>query len=289
MKKRCFCLMLCITMMLSGCVYKSMSDNSESATVYRVSTSTSGGRLVRERLSYGEEDALQAVVDALNTENSDPYTYCAFPDGVSILSASVEKGVARVDMSREYMELNSAEALLAESAVVLSLCAIDAVCYVDIFCRGELIKGGMQAEMYAEADGLCGAYERDIKIFVPNEYRTNLVPRSLNISDDGSLGSAELVLTELLQALGGGMENTEVLGVELENGLCSVDLSEEFYGAEPTVSFEGMLLVYSIVNSLCRIPGVDSVAVSVEGYAVESYGGFSTPWPLKQNLSLISY
>lgn len=85
------------------------------------------------------------------------------------------------------------------------------------------------------------------------------------------------------------MENTRILSVNTEGGLCSVDLSEAFYGAEPTESVEGMLLIYSIVNSLCRVPGVDSVAISVEGYSVESYGGFRTSWPMGENTSIISY
>ncbi len=288
MAKKILILALCFALVLSGCIYRGNAEGSPTAVVYRENLLKSGGRLIRETVSYGEDtEPLRAVVDALNTDSGSTYTRKAFTSGVKIESALVLEGVAYVEMSKEFLLASELEKLLAESAIVLSLSALDEVCSVDISCAGKIIKSALTAEMIAEADGLGGEYERSVKLYLPEHGR--LCPKSVNCIDKGGTGSAELILGELFKALGGGMENAEILDIKTEDGVCSIDLSGEFYGAEPTEANEGKLIVYSIVNSLCRLPDVESVSISVEGYAVASYGGFRCAWPMAANESLISY
>lgn len=290
MAKKIFCLFLCLSLLLCGCVYRSTVDDLPTVVVYRLSDEKSGGRLVREKLLYEEgREPIEAVMEALNSPAAQIGLSKAFPGDVEINSVSLENGVATVDMNGEYIRLTSRQRLLAESAVVLSFSTLSEVCSVNMSCCGMDLAGGLTCESISEADGLCGGYERTLKLYLPDEGRGGLSPVSVEVFDDGSLGSAEMVVTELLEALGNGMEDTRLLSVDIEDGLCRLDLSEEFYGAEPTERFEGMLLVYSIVNSLCRLNGIDEVAVSVEGYAVESYGGFATRWPLKSNENIVTY
>jgi len=193
-----------------------------------------------------------------------------------------------VELSPQYTHMEEPDKLMAESAIVLSLCALDKVCYVNLYCEGELQKVLLTAEDYSVADGLCGGYERSLKLYLPVESGRTLVPRSVTVSDDGSTSAAHMVMGELLEQLE-GMENAEIVSIAVAEGLCSVDLSHEFYGAEPAESYTGMLMIYSIVNSLCRVPGVERVSLSVDGYSVDSFGGYRIEWPLSENLGLVSY
>ncbi len=288
MTKKIICLLLALSIVLCGCVYRGLNEDSAKAVVYRVSTDDSGGRLLREEIRVGEnEQPIEKIVESLNGDTGDINLIRAFPQGVNILALDLEKGTATVEMSPDYALLEGKDKLLAESALVLSLMTVDEVCSVDIVFGGKLAAEGLCVENIVEADGLCGGFERTLKLYLPDDGRTALVPKSVNVKDDGSMSLARRMLEALLPKL--GMEDTSILSLSTENGICSVNLSEEFYGAEPTESFEGMLLIYAIVNTICRVPGVDSVAISVEGYSVESYGGFYSIWPLGANLSLVNY
>lgn len=288
MSKKLLCIFTCLALLLSGCIYRSSAGEQPTAIVYRSSGSDTGGRLVRETVGLSEgQEPFSAIVDALNRAPAVAGLGSTFPRNVEIESCTLDGGTATVEMSREYFELEGIEKLLAESSIVLSLGTVNEVCAVDICCLGTYVGSGLTPEAYDEADGLCGSYERTLKLYMPGNGM--LVPKSVGAYDDGSAGSAELVLTELLQALGGGMENTGIVSAEIENGLCSVELSGEFFGAEPTEKTEGMLIIYSIVNSLCRLPAIEAVSISVEGAELESYGGFRCSWPLGPNKNLISH
>ncbi len=290
MTKRIICIFLALVLCMSGCVYRSVGDDTAGPAVYRISTLPNGSRLVRESVKTdGEYITVGKIVERLNAPAEDPICLRAFPSGVEIVGLSVEKGIAYVEMNPAYLELEGVDKLLADAAVVLSLSGIDEVCWVEIGCNGQALTHRLAVENYAQEDGLCGSFVRTLKLYLPNAAYTDLVPKSISINDDGSLSYAHRVLSELLPALGEDMAATGILSVKTEDGICNVELSEEFYGAEPTDRFEGMMLIYSIVNSLCRIPEIDGVVISVEGYTVESYGGFNTIWPLRANMSLVSY
>ncbi len=290
MTKKLLCLLLALAMLLGGCVYRSVGDEGSGPAVYRISTSGSGGKLVRENVKLREGDVLsERIVEQLNAEAIDISCLSAFPAGVEIVDLSIEKGIARVEMSEGYAALEGLDKLLADTAVVLSLMCVDEICRVDMTCGGKTLAERLAAEDIVQHDGICGSFVRTLKLYLPDDGRSALRPKSISVSDDGRLSSAERILEALLGALGEDMAATEILSVSTEDGVCRVDLSEEFYGAEPADSYEGMLLIYSIINSLCRVPGVDAVVISVEGYTVESYGGFRIIWPLGGNMSLVSY
>lgn len=67
-------------------------------------------------------------------------------------------------------------------------------------------------------------------------------------------------------------EGTKVLGLEVKNGLATVNLNKK--ACELNVGAEGELLaVYSIVNTLTKLPEIAKVKFLVEGQEVESLAG----------------
>ena len=289
MSKKLICVLVVLALCLSGCAGAGSETEESLLAVYRVESSESGLQFVRETVSAADgADELETLTAALMDRRVDGNVYSAFPEGVAIEGIAVEKGVAKVDMSSEYRELKGSRLLLAESALVLSLCAIDEICSVRIYSGGRLMQSDVNEESISWSDGLCCSYERSAKLFLPDMIGRVLRPRTVLISDDGSVCAPERIMRGLLEEME-GMESADILKCETVAGVCSIDLSHEFYGAEPAESYTGMLMVYSIVNSLCRVPGVESVSLSVDGYPVKSYGGFRTNWPLSPIENLISY
>lgn len=74
--------------------------------------------------------------------------------------------------------------------------------------------------------------------------------------------------------------NTLIRSVSLEDGLCTVDLSQEFVSSR-FYSHSGQLLsLTGIVNTLCGISGIDRVEFYVEGDPLVRYGALSITGPL---------
>ena len=228
------------------------------------------------------------MLNYLNAEPEDAEAGACLPGGVKIELISMSKGVAKVDLSLEYLSLTPREKLLAEGAVTLSLLTFDRVCYVELSC-GEKSVGLFGVEDFVESDAACGGNDRLLKLYLPASNAEFIEPRSIICADDGDGNAAEIILRQLFENIENGMENTRILSVSIENGICRIDLSEEFYGAEPAGSIGGMVIIYSMVNSLCRLDEVSAVHIKVNGNEVTNYGGFIPLWPLAENLSIVRY
>lgn len=286
MIKRMIALVLLLAFMLCGCAVGN-GEETASLSVYRSDAKTKA--LVVEKIRAPGANELEAIVEALNSSPRSQELRRAFPDSVSIESAELSGGVCRVRVSEGYLSMTELEQLIAESALVLSLSAVDEACSVDIVCGERRCASGLLPEHYIEADGICGEYVRCLKLYLPDSAYEKLVPRSVSCPDGGELPLSEQMLREIFTHIGGGVEDTQIISVSVENGHCRAELSQEFYGTEPASADKGRLIVYSLVNSLCRLPEINSVSIIVEGLDVESYGSFSTSWPMSPDMTLISY
>lgn len=290
MNKRVFALLLSTAMLLCGCAQGSAWDDGDAVNVYRFDPGHGGSILVREKIKMDSgETSLEAIIEALNSEPNSQELERAFSEDVKIESVSVHKGVADVSMSQDYLYASGLEMLLAESAIVLSLSTLNEVCSVNISCMGNTMTEGLVAEDYMEADGLCGSYERSLKLYLPNDGYEFLEPETVQSFETEGASIVEAMLREIFREIGGGVEDTKLISADISEGVCRIELSQEFYGTEPAGSSEGRLIIYSVVNSLCRIPGVDFVTVTVEGIDIESYGDFAAVWPMEADMSLVKY
>lgn len=66
--------------------------------------------------------------------------------------------------------------------------------------------------------------------------------------------------------------DVKVLSAEIVNGICVVDLSEEFRTNNTGGTFMESLAIYSIVNTLCG-NGADGVKINIEGDTEVDFGG----------------
>lgn len=66
--------------------------------------------------------------------------------------------------------------------------------------------------------------------------------------------------------------DVKVLSAEIVDGICVVDLSEEFRTYNTGGTFKESLAIYSIVNTLCAA-GADGVKINIEGDEEVDFGG----------------
>lgn len=81
--------------------------------------------------------------------------------------------------------------------------------------------------------------------------------------------------------------DTEIISINVKDGLCTVDLNDEFTNFTGGTSMEN-LAVHSLVNSLCEIEEVNKVKINVEGNTTAMFGGhFSLEDAFSADMSLV--
>ena len=67
------------------------------------------------------------------------------------------------------------------------------------------------------------------------------------------------------------LDETDILGVRVRDGVATVNLSARFYSAcQDLDEVRERTAVYAIVNTLCSLSGVDGVRFLIEGESVET-------------------
>ena len=70
-------------------------------------------------------------------------------------------------------------------------------------------------------------------------------------------------------------EDVNVLSVKIEENICTVDLSSGFITSNSDSSRKEMMALYSVVNSICALPGIDQVKINVEGNESATLGEYT--------------
>ncbi len=123
-----------------------------------------------------------------------------------------------------------------------------------------------------------GEEEVEITLYFPDKDGMYLYEEK-RFTQRGRGKMEELILDELFD----GPENdrltdavlgdVEVLSVNTKDGICVVDLSEEFLKSNTGGSTKEMFAIYSVVNSLCELDNVDQVKINIEGKTDVQFGG----------------
>lgn len=122
-----------------------------------------------------------------------------------------------------------------------------------------------------------------------NADKLYLEKRSIDVFNKALARASILALiegpkTNLIPSIPAG---TKLLGINLKNGICTVNLSKEFILNHSGGSAGELLTLYSIVNTLTEFKTIKSVAILVEGQAGKSLGNIILSTPLKRNSDLI--
>ena len=133
----------------------------------------------------------------------------------------------------------------------------------------------------------------EVAFYYPDEAVMYLCPEILLVNTRESEFLEAIVATlikgpvskELSPAISG---EVDVLSVTAENGLCTVDLSEEFKTHNTGGTTKETMAIYSIVNTLCGIDNINEVKINIEGNENPDFGGhFDLSEPFKPDFSIV--
>lgn len=205
-----------------------------------------------------------------------------------------EGGSLTLELSDGYLDRTGIDLTLAQCCLVLTLCQLDGVERVRITVDGEAVNG--QSRFYLTPDDFLftGAEEEPRQVLVELYFPRpggglGFEVRELTLTEDDDLYTA--VLEALLDGPDSGElmavfpQDTQLLGVWLDEGICCVDLSAQLLEGSGEDPEADDLLLYSMVNTLGRLDAVTAVQFLVEGQPLPAFGTADTSLPLEPDFT----
>lgn len=296
-KRRLFAPVLLFALLLSACGNSAAEPAVEygSVSVYRL-TQTSTGAMSElfcvENVEAGG-DEIQSAIDALGRAPEASEMKGAIPDGIELLEYTLEEGALTLEVSEEYRSLSGINKTIVDYAIALTLCSIDVVEYVNISVRGRTVTESLSADDVMLYDAEINPYEKQLKLYFINSSGRYLSAETHTLTVDGDTLLGRYVVEGLLrgtnseESMSTIPEGTTLLSISSDGDTYTVDFSREFYDNRAQTVVGQRLTIYSVINSLTALTGVEQVLILVEGDAVLYYGGIPLSQAVKRDESVI--
>lgn len=263
-------------------VFPGEEDVSGGVLIYRIASSEDEERreLIQSETLPLPEDAnseIDGVLELFGSPSRRVGLSCALTDGVTVVSWSRENRGLTLEFSEEFLAAPPMDRTQMAFCAALTLCELDGVENVTVTAGGQTLFSGLVPEDALLSDSDTDPYVRQLRLYFTDGQGRYLISEYHTLTLDEDSSPERYVVEELLR----GPNSTELkspipAGTSLVScatvdGVCVVNLSEEFYENRPETALGERLAIYSIVNSLTALSGVDSVNLLVEGKAVDTY------------------
>lgn len=217
------------------------------------------------------------------------------PEYISPLSPAFQgytlnEGQMNLDFSEEYIKQEPIVEVLCRAAVVRTLTQIEGIDTITFSVQSETLTDAlgvpveaMTADSFIDNAGTeINAYtEAEFKLYFANEAGDALTEVNRNVIYNSNISMERQVVEELIKGpKNDGQTGNEagyptinpavtIISVTVRDRVCYVNLSEDFL--TPAYNVTSQVTLYSIVNSLVELPGVNRVQISVDGETDVTY------------------
>ena len=284
-----FLLLAACALLMAGCGKKETSA-AESAVYYLNRDATSIVAEGYEISGDSPEICVEELLMKLEEVPEDINLKRTIPENVKILGYSLDRQQLYLDFSAEYLSLDKATEVLVRAAIVKTMSQVDGVRYIGFRVTGEPLKDskGIVIGLMNENTFLdnMGSEENATKITTLNLYFANktgdkLINQSCVVEYNANVAVEKVVVEQLIAGPTEDVyyptipKDTKVISVTSKDGVCYVNLDTGFTSQGYDVL--GAVTIYSIVNSLTELAGIQSVQILVNGETNMNY---------KDNISL---
>lgn len=272
--------MLCF-LVLFACLFGCGSKEEEGTPVVMSYISSQSTKII-EKTAYltgeGAEEQLKEVLKLLATPPSKLEYHVPLAQGITVLTTNLTNQSLVLNLSAEYKQLNPTMEILARASLVKSLTQVKGIDKVTIHIDGEPLRdslekpiGAMSAEMFIDNAGEeISTYDKvTVRLYFANEAGDALVAVDRSKAYNTNISLDKFVVEELLK----GPETqgvyptinpeTKLISTLVKDNTCYVNFDSTFLKQVYEVKAE--IAIYSIVNSLCELSGIDRVQIFVDG------------------------
>lgn len=273
--KRTALLLLVLLLLLAACSPALHDEPEDSILLYYCAAETQfgseEGALSSEPLEKTEESiGLAELLDRYLQGPVSPELVAVVPEDWTLLSAQLEEGTATLLFQGS--ALTEIERSLVNACLAKTVLQLEAVQRVAIGLEGEETPVTLSAKDILLLDTGMEPQEEEIVLYVADENRRYLVRETQTVAAMDAAKKPEYVVRQLLEApesetcIPGG---TALLGISVENGVCTVNLSSVFLKDMEQSFAAERIAVFSIVNSLTELPQIQTVDLWISGAPLE--------------------
>ncbi len=227
----------------------------------------------------------------------------AVPKTAELRDYRYEEGNLILNFSSEYSKLEKKEELLFRAALVRTFTQLPDISTVEIRVEGQplviadtIVVGPQRGTDFVDVIGSSlNAYTRtEATLYFSDQTGTRLIPRTRTVTYTNATTLEAQVLNSLIAGPDAEDQDayrtlpvtTKALSISTVSGVCNVNLSDTMLSEASGVSPE--VCIYSIVDSLTEIAGINSVQISINGSSNLMYmDQIDLRENLKRNLDLI--
>lgn len=290
---------------LAGCDQKSPTDTKSSGVVTLYFGNADQSDLVTEPLDIPDdtENALEYTLEKLLDGPTKSDNHRIIRAGTDLISVNMdEQGLVTVNFTKEFYNNESITDVLAASSVVKTLCSFSDVKKVDILVEGKELVGPNQTplgemkdeDLVFEAGGFDGEDETTVKLYFSDNEAMYLGSELRRVETQQKESTEKIIMQELLK----GPQSKELvrtipaeaklLSVETKDGVCFVNLSNEFITKHGGGSAGEQMTIFSIVNSLTELSHIEKVQFLIEGKKKDVFINMIFNEPFERDVSMIS-
>jgi len=235
------------------------------------------------QIKYDNEKYLtNIVIDELKKGPKNNKNKPILEQNIEILSLNENNRDITVDLSEQFITGDNSKTLLTTYAIVKSLCQLSDVKSVLVTCCGENITSSdgtvigflSDKDIDLVTDTMTKDSKRIVLYFADKNGDCLITEnRTIKITDTNPV--EQYVVIELIKgplssdAKSILSQDTELISAQTTDNVCFVNFKSGFI--EKNTGNE-KLTIYSIVNSLCELDGVNSVQFLIDGKKTEKFG-----------------
>lgn len=284
-KRKTIYLLFCLTIVLLVSACSKRTDvKKEDTYIYCLNTDRTG--LVKVTYNMTEKDTVsqaEKMLKELKTPSEQIEYTAPIPKGVSVNSIDLVGEILYLDYNAQYGKLPAIEEKLIRAAVVQSLVKINGISGIwfsidgdDITESGKLLGYQNEDDFIQNTGSSLNTYQTDtITLYFANKAGDKLVKQDISVRYSSNTSREKLIVERLMK---GPKKNTlyptinpnvSVLSVTIKDGICYINLDNEFLQGGVDVKPE--ITIYSLVNSVVEGTTASQVQITVNGEKNATY------------------
>lgn len=216
-----------------------------------------------------------------------------FSNKIEVLDVTIQNDTAKIDFSAEMAQQPAENLVYAAELCAMTLSQSQPVTAVSLTAEGTPIPdmAYYPSRLVTKSSDL-NIPVRMFTLYFPDKQATGLLAeyRLMPLED----GADYTVVSELLAGTS-DFENkiniipqgTKINSVTTDNGLCTIDFSQEFIRNHTGGSASDSLVIYSIVNALTELKSCQNVQFLVNGNKYVTFGGYGLDQPFERKEDII--
>ena len=281
-------ILLLILILFAGCTSK-IPEGSTLAKVYY--TDKTEENLVETEVLLDSE-SITVAANKLFTELYTPPSKnlsSALPRSVKLIDLSMANDECRLTLSPSYLSLSASRTTALCAALTKTLCSLPEIEKVSIFCEDRAFH--FTSDEFVTELPKTFYESHTISLYYPQNNYTSVKKEvaTISLADKGNLAETVVSLLQnpTLPSLKSPFpDGCEVYSVKVDNGVCILDVSEEFVSNAIHKKKQETFLLFSIVNTLTELPDIEKVRFLVEGNASYGYIYYNIASPFKNSSNL---